>query len=190
MPVGYDGDRLINESAIDMGGFDIGARFEPSDKICFGLIVKNLGAGITINTVGDSEYDIPLDTKFPPVIVAASSLNAKLCGKPFIWTCEMQGYLLDGDFIKLDHPAAVVNNGFEWQNWSLFFIRAGVKDINLNGDILNNSDRYRDLFSFAVTAGFFLDLSSLVKGLSLDYALSTDKVWAGVETTADFVYIF
>jgi len=190
MPVGYDGKALINESAMSMGGFDVGARIEASDNICIGLVVKNLGAGVTVNTVGDYDYDIPLEAQFPPAAVAAAQVTTRLLGKPFIWTCDLSGYVFDGKFTKLDHPSAILDNGVEWQYWTQFHLRAGVKDIELNGDIIHNGQRYRDLFSCAVTAGFYLDLSSLVKGLSLNYALATDKVWAGVENVADFMYVF
>ncbi|MBD3392968.1 MAG: hypothetical protein GF418_12755 [Chitinivibrionales bacterium] len=190
LPVGYRGEKLRNESSIDMGGFDFGARLQTADNISFGLVVKNLGAGITLNTVGDWDYDVPLETKFLPSLTLGSQVKGSLRDKPFIWSCDLAGYLLNGDFEKLEHPVAVLNNGFEWQNWDTFHIRAGIRDIDLNGDMVSARSRYRDAFSFAVTAGFLLDLSSIVKGLSLNYAFSTDKVWAGVENQLDFLLVF
>jgi hypothetical protein len=111
-------------------------------------------------------------------------------GKPFVWTCDINGYMFEGDFKLMDHPSVMFNNGFEWQKWPIFHIRAGIRDICLNGDILRNRSRYADEFTLAVSAGFHLDLSSVTKGLSMNYALSTDKIWAGVENVFDFMYLF
>jgi hypothetical protein len=191
LPVGYTDADLSYESAIDMGGFDIAMHFAPRDNTTFGLIVKNLGAGITIKTGSDyAGYEQEIETKFLPTIVLGSEIAAALRGKPFIWSCDIKGYAFDGGFSILDHPLIVLNNGFEWQNWETFHIRAGIRDIKFSGDMVNNSGRYRDHFSFAVTAGFKLDLSEMLKGLALNYAFSTDKVWAGVENTLDFIYVF
>jgi hypothetical protein len=190
MPVGYEGNALIDKNAVDMGGFDIGARYEATEKLCFGLVVKNLGAGITINSTGDSDYDVPIDSKFPPVATLASRVTSSLKGKPFIWICDINGYLLSGDFKALDHPSAMLDNGFEWQCLPAFYARAGIGDICINGDMIRNTDRYRDEFTLGLTAGFFLDLSGVIKGLSINYALSSDKIWAGVENVCDFLYVF
>jgi hypothetical protein len=126
---------------------------------------------------------------FPPTITLGSKVDVSLLQKPFIWTCDIVGYAFDGDFELLDHPLAVLNNGFEWQNWEMLHLRAGVRDVVLNGDIARKQSRYRDLFTFAVTAGFWLDLESVIPGLSLNYAFSTDKVWAGVENQLDFLLV-
>jgi hypothetical protein len=190
MPVDYSGTELINEQAVDMGGFDFGARFEATDKMSFGLIVKNLGAGITIDTKSDYALDVPLELVFPPVATAASRIIYSLCKKPFIWRCDLNGYLIDGKFKAIDHPYAMLNNGVEWQYSPKFYVRAGIKDLRIDGDIVGNTGRYGDTFTMAVSTGFFIDLSSVVKGLSLNYALSTDKIWAGVENVCDFRYVF
>ncbi len=192
MPTGFAGDdftELEYSSASALGGFDLATRFKASNNLIFGLVFKNLLAGFDWVATGE-DFGVPLTDILPPTLVAGSEYHARLLDKPFIWTADLSIYALESLSEAADHVQATLNNGFEWQYWDSFHIRAGVRDILLNRDMVAHPNRYWNGFSLAVTAGMRFDLSRIADGLHGNYALATDKIWAGVEQQLDLVYTF
>lgn len=205
LPASYEDGSLIYSSSTAMGGFDLAVRYEPLKNLAFGLVIKNLSLSfarkngrLQWKTIG-SDWEIKLqreglnitvEENFPPTITLGSEFRTSLLGKPFIWDCDLAAYLFEGNFEPIGRVQAVINNGFEWQRWEIFFIRAGLREIVLNSRMFNDRHVYRDQFNLAVTAGFYLDLSSALKGLKLNYGISTSRLWTGVEQQLDFIYTF
>lgn len=194
LPTDYDRKgNLIYTSITAIGGFDIGLRFVPTKSLSFGLVLKNILAYFNWE-IKDQYEDLSamFSDTLPATINLGQELKTTLFDKPFIWTYDIVGYIFNGNFKPLDHCHAVINNGFEWQRWELFFIRAGVRDIEFNRDIISNRDEYKDYFTLAVSLGFLIDLSTALEGkdIKFNYGISTDKVGAGVDQQLDFVVSF
>jgi hypothetical protein len=193
LPVGYSGSSLIYSggvSDLSIGGFDLGLRYKPRANLVLGAVIKNLAAGVKVRTSSDYQYNIEINDQFTPSLTVGSELTTSLRAKTFIWSSDVTGYLVDGNFARLAHPQVAWNNGFEWHGWDMLHLRAGVRDLTFNGDMLHNRTRYLNGFTFAVSGGCLLDLSSVVKGLNVNYAMATNKAWHGVEQQLECVYAF
>ena len=125
-----------------------------------------------------------------PSIAIGSKYKAELMKKPLIWAVDLKGYFFDGNWKKLYRPEGIVNLGWEWQYWERFFIRAGISEFLLNGDLLNDRKAYFANSPVSITMGFSLDLSRYREGLKLNYAIATDKLWAGVGQQVDITMSF
>jgi hypothetical protein len=192
LPTGFAGDDFTEveySSATALGGFDLAARYKASRALVIGVAAKNLLGSFDWVT-SDENLGVALTDILPPTLVLGSEYSASLARRPFLWTADLAIYALEDLSTSLDHVQATLNNGFEWRYWDSFHIRGGIRDILLNRNLLAAPGRYWSAFSFALTAGLRFDLSKLAEGLHGNYALSTDKVWAGVEQQLDIVYSF
>lgn len=72
----------------------------------------------------------------------------------------------------------------------MFFIRAGLGELLINGDLLRDHDNYLSSFPFKITAGFSLDMQRWRNGVRLNYGVSTDKLWAGIDQQIDVQWNF
>lgn len=213
LPTSYIKTRLMYSDATAVGGFTLAAQYKVTDSLMLAVIVRDVnplqmltGAPASIamewQVSSSLEQDYGLSDAggfgspsvvtdmVMPVFVLASAFHGRLQGKPLLWTCDVHGYIVDGTFTKLEHPEAQLFTGFEWQRWNIFRLRAGLGDIVVNRDIVSDWNFYSQNFSFKVAAGFGWDLVKVRKGLTLNYAVSTDKVWAGIDQKLDIVYKF
>lgn len=192
LPTSYElrTGELVYSSATGIGGLDLAVRYEPLDQWVFAFAVRGIIAGMDWEIAGPSDLNAHVEDRFPPTFTLASEYTGSLAGKPLIWSCDLVAHLLDGKWKKLEHPELVIHNGFEWRRWETFWIRAGLRDLAINGELLEEGGEFLRRNGFAVTTGFGLDLSKQVDGLALNWAFATDKVWAGVETQLDVVLSF
>jgi hypothetical protein len=212
LPTSYIGTSLVYSDATAVGGFSLAAQYKVTDSLTLALAVRDFGplqllsgapAGIAMNWqvsssseqnfgAGDEGLGSPtsLTDMVLPEFVLASSLRGMLAGYPLTWTCDVNGYIVDGTFTRLYTMEAVLFTGVEWRRWQTFRLRAGIGDITFNRDITSDWQYYWQNFAFRITAGFGLDLNAIRRGLTLNYALTTDKVWAGVDQKLDIVYGF
>lgn len=192
LPTSFEDDgNIIYSSVAEIGGIDLGVRYIHNKKLSYGLVLQNMLAEFKWEFTDENFSPIYQDT-LPASITLGQELRTTFLDKSFIWTCDIIGYLFNSKFRSLERNHIVINNGFEWQRWEMFYIRAGIRDITLNSDIVRNSSRYKDHFTLAVTGGFLLDLTKALKGkdIKLNYGISTDKVWAGLDQQFDFVFSF
>ncbi len=195
LPTGFEdlqgASNIIYSSATEIGGLDLGLYYVPSKKLCYGLVVKNLLGSFKWEFT-DANFSPIYEDALPATVTLGQQLSASLLGWPFIWSTDIIAYVLDSRFTSLDRNHIVINNGFEWQRWELFFVRAGIRDIALNSDMFRHSGAYADHFTCVASAGFRLDLSTALKGrgVVLNYAFATDKIGAGLEQQLDFVFSF
>lgn len=191
LPTDFEDDgNIIYSSVTEIGGIDLGVRFAPTKKLSYGLVWNNILAEFQWEFT--AEFSPIYQDTLPATITLGQELKTSLLDKPFIWTCDIVGYFLNSRFRPLERNHIVINNGVEWQKWEMLFIRAGIRDITLNSDLVRDGGNYKEFFSLAVSAGFFLDLSKALKGkdLKLNYGVSTEKRWAGLEQQLDFVFSF
>jgi hypothetical protein len=198
LPTSYNNNNTLNySSATAVGGFDFALRYLPLANWSCAVVVRNIDLlkilsgnkpGIDLNwEVGSSDnINASIIERIVPTVTAASSVDMKLDGRPFIWACDIDAYAIDGDFNKLDHMEIRLNNGFEWKRWDVFAIRAGLGDVLLNRTVFSSSNGLDP----RVTLGFGVDLSRVHKGLVLNYAIATDRVWAGVDQKTDLTFRF
>lgn len=198
LPTSYNNNNTLNySSATAVGGFDFALRYVPLKNWSCAVVVRNIDLlkilsgdkpGIDMRwEVGSSDnINAEIVENIVPTITMSSQVDMKLDGRPFLWVCDVDGYAIDGEFKKLDHMEIRMNNGFEWKRWDLFAIRAGLGDVLLNRNVFSNSDGLDP----RVTLGFGVDLSKVHKGLVLNYAITTDRVWAGIDEQTDLTLRF
>lgn len=182
-------DGLVGySSTTSIGAVDIGVEYKASDKLSLALTGRNLGAAFVWET--ENGYYIASDDRPLPKLTVGAKYTGELLKKPLLWRADLMGHLFDGKFNKLDRPQAQFCMGWEWQYWEKLFLRAGIGDILFNGDMATDSRRYRDESSMRVSLGCAFDASKRVKGLKINYGVSTDKVWAGLDHQLDCIYTF
>ena len=192
LPTGYREDASIEySSATGIGGFDFSGRWLVTKDWTLALALRNIAAATDWQISSSySSLNATINEKLLPEFVAASRLDKKLDGCPLVWTCDLTGYYYDGDWKPLPHADAVLATGVAWQRWKTFCVRAGLGDIEINRSLIQSAADYFDTFSLRLTAGFGWDLDLVHKGLKLNYAVATDKVWAGIDQQLDFGYSF
>lgn len=192
LPTGFerDGD-LIYSSVTAIGGFDLGIIYIPRKNLRYGLIIKNIMANFNWE-FKQEEFNPMFQDSIPATITLGQELKFTLMDKPFIWTYDIIGYFFNSNFKPIDHIHAVINNGFEWQKWDLFHIRAGIRDITLNRNLLKHKSTYKKHFSLAISLGFQVDLTKVLKekNIVLNYGVANDKVGNGLDQQLDFIWGF
>jgi hypothetical protein len=192
LPTSYElrTGELVYSSATGIGGLDLAVRAEPLDRWVFAFALKGLIAGMDWGIEGPEGYNASIEDRFVPTFTIASEYTGTLAGKPLIWSCDLVTHIVDGHWKVLKQPEVVINNGVEWRRWEIFWIRAGLRDVAINGELAHSREGFLRRNGFAFTTGFGLDLSKQVEGLVMNWAFATDKVWAGVETQLDVVLSF
>ena len=181
MPAYFDGS---SESMSYIGGLDLGVRFKPAERLCFGLVIRDLNTVLEWQfSSSDYAFNSARADTVPVSVSLGSQMETSLLGKPLVWTCDLRGYLS-----QVDRKNAVLCMGVEWRRWEQFCIRAGLMDIDVDADLVNDPRAWFDHLAPAITAGFGLDLSQVRSGLSLNYAMATCRIWAGVDQQIDVVF--
>ncbi len=190
LPTSLTTDNDVFYSSINTIGFDFGVRYRPLENLSYGLVFKNVLSNFKWEFTDD--FSPMFEDTLPATVTLGQELKTNLMGKPLIWSCDFVGYLLNANFKPLAHGHVLINNGVEWQRWEIFFIRAGVRDIELNTDMFNNSSRYKDHFTLSICLGFSLDLTKALKGkdMRFNYGIATDKAGAGLDQQLDFIVSF
>ncbi len=193
MPSDYDSrGKLVYSNQFDLGGLDIGAAYDKSEKLSAGLKIENL-FGIINWSLDDNEndYSSQRNDTLPAPVSAGIRLNTEAGEHPFIWNSDIELYLINAFFSPLDHKFAVLNNGFKWKRWEHFEILAGIDNILLNYNLIKKTDSYKNEFHPVIRIGMCADFSDLTDtDLSVTYSISNDRVWAGVDQKLDLIFNF
>ncbi len=182
--------------AFSIGGIDLGLRYQWRKDITFAAVVQNL---LARNDWQFKRYDLgdlqqTSSSAYPVALMLASTVQRELQGRPFIWHASLKSYLLNElsfeGYDRLQRVSALLSNGFEWRYWDNITLRAALSDIPLDTDIFTDFQTYSDNFSAGLGFGAAIDLVKVHPGLSVDYALSLNKILAGVEQQINIVYSF
>jgi hypothetical protein len=211
IPTSYNENETGTETSLNysdataVSGFSLSMQYRATDSLTLAFVVRDIDplqllsgkpAGIALEwqlSEANGNYPATATDRILPAFVVAGMLRHHLLGRPLVWSMDVDGYLVDGTFTKLDRMEARVHTGVEWRRWQTFRVRAGLDDIVINRDMVSGPhdgyDYWRD-FSVRVTAGFGWDIARLGRGTTLNYSVATDKVWAGLDQMLDVVYKF
>ncbi|MDG5815020.1 hypothetical protein QA601_08025 [Chitinispirillales bacterium ANBcel5] len=185
-----DDGEVLNSSVTTIGGFDFAAQYTVTEPWIIALQLKNLGGRVKWHFEDVDWSRPPREEKIVPSFVLASHLTSELAERVFIWNLDLVNYFPDTDGDDLISPEMVIHTGAEWQYSSNFYIRAGIGDIEINSDIYRNSSEFFRAFSPRFSAGFSWDMVNVMEGVRLNYAIATDRIWAGVDQAMDITFIF
>lgn len=181
LPLG-DG-KVENATSTSIGAIDLAATYKISKKLTLAAVMKNLG--------GHDSWDFNTEAQgVAPVLVLAGSYQGKFKGRELIWNIDMSNYLVDGEWKLLDHPEMVIATGVQWNFRDDLFLRLGIGDLELSSELYRRSDDYFSTFSPRLTTGFTYDMSKIRPGMRFNYALATDRVWAGIDQQFDLTIAF
>jgi hypothetical protein len=188
-----------------ISGFSLGMQYRATDSLTLALVARDVDplqllsgkpAGISLEwqlSEANGDYPATETDMILPDFVLGALLRHHLFDRPLLWGIDIECFPVDGTFTKLNMMEAYVHTGFEWRRWQTFRLRAGLDDIVINRAMFSapgdGYDYWRD-FSLRITAGFGWDIVKVGKGLTVNYCVATDKVWAGVDQKLDIVYKF
>jgi hypothetical protein len=175
----YDVGGIHYASATGIGSFDFAGVYRVSNAWTVAAVLKNIGAKMEWQ-MGDLA-PIVIDQPLPSITVG-SKYATSLGEKPLIWTADCIGYVF------YEHNEAVLCTGAEWRRWENFYVRAGIGNVPITGDIINNSEQYAKEFGMRFCLGF--SYKPVRKGLWVNYSAATNELWAGIDQQLDVTMSF
>jgi hypothetical protein len=175
-----------SSSATSIGAVDIAAVYRATPNLTLSASIKNL---LSRNAWQYNSYDefsdgaITIDEVVPPVFVLSSSHKTTLLERELIWGADAAIFLIDGEGNYLGAPEAVIAAGATWKFTEAIALRAGIADMELSNETAES-------FSPRITFGFSYSLPTLRKGAAFNYAIMTDRIWAGVDQQLDVTVSF
>ncbi|MCL2690550.1 MAG: hypothetical protein FWE57_11995 [Chitinispirillia bacterium] len=182
---------IENSSVTSIGGLDIMASYRMTPNLTLAGGVKNLMRHNSwfIN-VYDSDFNSVIDETVPPIFVLASSHKTSLFERELVWNVDAQSYFFDGEGKYLGHPEMVIAAGARWKFSDELFLRAGIGELDISGGMRRDSREYWETFSPRIALGFSYDMKRFKQGAFFNYALTTDRVWAGIDQQFDITISF
>jgi hypothetical protein len=135
------------------------------------------------------DFSPVIDETVPPVFALASSYKTSLFERELVWNVDAVNYFFDGEGRYLGHPEMVIAAGARWKFSEELALRAGIGDLELSGELWRGGE-YWETFSPRIAAGFSYSLKKFKRGAFFNYALTTDRVWAGVDQQFDIAISF
>jgi hypothetical protein len=174
---------IENASATSIGAVDVAAVYKAAPNLTLSASIKNLMSHNAWQYAIYDEYSQAIDEIIPPVFVLSSSHKTTLSERELIWGADAALFLIDGEGNYLGGPEAVVAAGAAWKFSEAITLRAGIADIELSSETAES-------FSPRITFGFSYNLPKMCKGAVFNYAIMTDRIWAGVDQQADITVSF
>jgi hypothetical protein len=174
---------IENTSVTSIGALDIAALYKMSPSLTLSVSIKNLLSRNSWNFYTYDDFSTAADEAVPPVFVLSASHKTTLSERELTWGVEAALFLIDGDGGYLGSPEAMAAAGAAWKFSDAITLRAGIADIELSSETAES-------FSPRITLGFSYSLPKFRKGAAFNYALMTDRVWAGVDQQADVTVSF
>ena len=193
LPAMEDGLGGISYSTVtSTGSFDFSAVYRViPEKWTLAAVLKNVGAKNNWSVGADNSTGIDLTYSNLPTLTLGSSYLTALGGKPLLWNLDCRTWLFGDSSGSTNQGGVDISTGAEWRRWDNFYIRAGVGELPVNSDLLHNGELYKLEFSPRISAGFAYNLSKYVhKKMWVNYAASTDRVWAGLDHNLDITVAF
>lgn len=182
--------KMLNSTSTSIGAFDIAAAYKINKKMILSAVLRNIGARNTWNISSEDGYGQTVEEQIPLSLALAGSYRGSLLGRDLVWNLDLVNYIFDADLTLFDHPEMVVGTGVDWSFRDDLCLRAGFSDLELSSELYRRSDEYWDGFSPRVTLGFSYQLDKLSEGMAFNYALTTDRVWAGIDQQFDITFVF
>ena len=179
-----------NSTVTTIGALDIMASYRASANLTLSAGVKNLLSRNSWYLYSYDDFSPAVDETVPPVFVFASSHKTSFLERELVWNVDAVSYFFDGEGKYLGHPEMVVAAGAKWKFSDDLFLRAGIGDLELSGELYRSGGEYWETFSPRICLGFSYHLQKLRQGMFFNYALTTDRVWAGVDQQFDLTVSF
>jgi len=181
---------LEKSSITSIGGLDIMASYRASSALTLSGGIKNLMRHNSWFIIHDSEFNSVIDETVPPIFVIASSHKTSLFERELVWNVDAQNYFFDGEGKYLGHPEMVIAAGAKWQFIDELALRAGIGELDISGGMRRGTREYWETFSPRIALGFSYELKKFKQGAFFNYALTTDRIWAGVDQQFDITVSF
>jgi hypothetical protein len=177
---------IEHTSATSIGAIDIAATYKMTPALTLCASVKNLLSRNSWRIASyDGDFPPIIEETVPPILVFASSHKLTLLERELVWSADAAVYLFDGEGAFIGSPELVIAAGARWKFTDGITLRAGIADIEISGGY-----GYWDSFSPRLALGFSYSLPKLRKGAAFNYAVTTDRIWAGVDQQLDLTVSF
>jgi opacity protein-like surface antigen len=180
---------IYHSSVTSIGAVDIAASYKITPDLTLAASIKNLLSRNSWEIYSYDYFSPYIDEVIPPVFVLSSTHNLKLLERDFTWNADAAFFLIDGENTYIGRPIMAAAAGARWKFTDEITLRAGFADMEFSGDLWVNGERFQDSFSPRFTAGFSYVLP-IKQGVIFNYALMTDRVWAGVDQQFDITVSF
>ncbi len=190
LPTTPQGDGVLNSTSTSIGAFDIAATYKLNKEVTLAALLKNVGARNSWTISSDEGYGQTIDEKMAPSIVMAGSYKGRFLDRDLLWNLDLVNYVFDSDWTLFEYPEMVISTGVRWDFRDDLLLRAGLGDIELSSELYRRSEQYRDGFSPRMSLGFTYRLDKWHQGLLFNYALTSDRIWAGVDQQFDLTLAF
>lgn len=190
LPTTPQGDGVLNSTSTSIGAFDIAATYKLNKELMLAAVLKNLGARNSWTISSDEGFDQTIEEEIPPSIVLAGSYKGRFLERGLLWNLDLVNYVFDSDWAFFEHPEMVISTGVQWDFRDDLLLRAGLGDIEVSSEIYRRSEEYWDGFSPRMTLGFTYRLDKLHQGMLFNYALTSDRIWSGVDQQFDLTLAF
>jgi hypothetical protein len=178
-----DGGTVWSTSATSIGATDIAALYRASPNLTLSVSIKNLLSRNSWEFYSDEGLSPAVDEAAPPVFVLSLSHKTTLLERELTYGADAAIFLIDGEGNYLGAPEAVVAMGAAWKFTETIALRAGIADMELSSETAES-------FSPRITFGFSYGLPKLRNGAAFNYAIMTDRIWAGIEQQLDVTVSF
>jgi hypothetical protein len=177
------GGAVGNTSVTSIGAFDVAALYRATPNFTVSASIRNMLSRNSWNFYTYEDFSPAIDEAVPPVLVLSSSHKTTLLERELTWGADAVLFIADGEGNYLGSPEIVAAAGAAWRFGDALTLRAGIADIELSSETVES-------FSPRITLGFSYSLPKLRKGAAFNYAIMTDRVWAGVDQQADVTVSF
>jgi len=182
---------IENSSVTSIGGLDIMASYRASSALTLSGGVKNLLRHNSwfFEPYG-SDFSPVSDETVPPIFILASSHKTSLFERELVWNVDAQSYFFDGEGKYLGHPEMVIAAGARWKFSEELYLRTGIGELDISGGMFRDTREYRETFFPRMALGFSYNMKRFRQGAFFNYAIATDRVWAGVDQQFDITVSF
>ena len=182
--------KIHNTTVTSIGALDVAVSYKMTQSLTLSASVKNLLSRNSWQIETGDAFAAAVEEVVPPVFGLASSHKTALLERELIWGADAAIYLIDGEGEYLGHPEMVLAAGARWKFTDAITLMAGLADVELSGGIIRKDSGYWDGFSPRVALGFSYGLSKWMQGAAFNYALTTDRIWVGVDQQFDITISF
>jgi hypothetical protein len=175
--------KIESASAASIGAVDLAAVYKVTPSLTVSASIKNLMSHNSWQYNFYDEYNQAMDEIVPPIFVLSSSRKTTLLTRELTWGAETAIFLIDGEGNYLGGPEAVVAAGAAWKFSDVIVLRAGIADVELSSETAES-------FSPRITFGFSYTLPKICRGAVFNYAIMTDRIWAGADQQVDVTVSF
>jgi hypothetical protein len=192
LPADFSGEALSHRQSSGFGGIHFFATYLVSPRHTVSAGVRDLflhQTWVSADNEGGVSYSIT-DTALSPIVIS-SALDA--ADYPLRFVTDMNIYVFENGFSVRSHPFLISRMGVELELSVPVVLRLGMKDILLDGFILNSdADIVGEKYTPTLTSGFGLETDSFwnFTQTRVNYSFAGSGIKAGFNHYLDVVFYF